>query len=94
MLQETSSTAGGSEGSSSKSRGSSSNIDEDAIKWETVLDLDELAKEEKESWVWKGYSLLEPSNDRILLQLSRGGADAVVIREFDLNSKTILDKQA
>jgi prolyl oligopeptidase len=55
--------------------------------WETVLDLDQLATAEKENWVWEGYTILKPSNDRCLLHLSRGGADAAVIREFDLNSK-------
>ena len=44
--------------------------------WETVIDLDELAAAEKENWVWKGSTFLEPSYDRALLRLSRGGADA------------------
>jgi prolyl oligopeptidase len=55
--------------------------------WETVIDLDQLAAQEKENWVWHGYTVLEPSNDRCLLELSRGGADAAVIREFDLTSR-------
>ena len=55
--------------------------------WETVLDLDRLGAEEKENWVWKGYDVLYPSYDRCLLFLSRGGADATVVREFDLNKK-------
>ena len=55
--------------------------------WETVLDLDQLALTEKENWVWHDYTVLKPSCDRCLVELSRGGADAVVIREFDLNSK-------
>jgi len=55
--------------------------------WETVLDLDQLAATEKENWVWHGYTILKPSCDRCLLELSQGGADAAVIREFDLNSK-------
>jgi prolyl oligopeptidase len=55
--------------------------------WETVLDLDELATSEKENWVWKGALVLEPDFDRSLLLLSRGGADATVVREFDLNRK-------
>jgi prolyl oligopeptidase len=58
--------------------------------WETVLDLDELAGTEKENWVWHGYTVLEPSYDRCLIQLSRGGADAVVVREFDLNEKKFI----
>jgi prolyl oligopeptidase len=55
--------------------------------WETVIDVDELSTAEKDNWVWKGYSVLQPSYDRCLVQLSRGGADATVIREFDLKSK-------
>jgi prolyl oligopeptidase len=54
--------------------------------WETVLDIDKLAAEEKENWVWHGYNVLEPSYDRCLIELSRGGADAVVIREFNLTT--------
>ena len=59
-------------------------------KWETVLDLDQLARDEKENWVWKGAACLYPSYDRCLLSLSRGGADAAVIREFDVLSKSFV----
>jgi prolyl oligopeptidase len=55
--------------------------------WETVLDIDKLATEEKENWVWQGYHILEPGYDRCMIMLSRGGADAAVAREFDLNGK-------
>jgi prolyl oligopeptidase len=55
--------------------------------WETVLDLDQLAAQEKENWVWHGYTVLEPSYDRCLIELSRGGADAAVVREFDLTQR-------
>ena len=53
--------------------------------WEIVLDLDKLSAAEKENWVWKGYDVLYPTYDRCLVFLSRGGADAMVVREFDLN---------
>src|SRR5262249_36529368 len=59
-------------------------------KWEVVLDLDALARAEKENWVWKGASILKPTHDRALLRLSRGGADATVVREFDLQSKSFV----
>lgn len=59
----------------------------DAPTWETVLDLDALGSAEKESWVWEGASVLQPANTRCLISLSRGGADASVVREFDLVSK-------
>jgi prolyl oligopeptidase len=59
----------------------------DSPAWETVLDLDQLAAAENENWTWHGFTVLQPACDRCLIELSRGGADAVVIREFDLNSK-------
>jgi prolyl oligopeptidase len=58
--------------------------------WEVVLDLDALGKSEKENWVWKGSSFLEPSCKRCLLFLSRGGADAIVVREFDVTTKSFV----
>ena len=51
--------------------------------WETVIDLDALAVAEKENWVWGGAVCLGPSYRRCMVQLSRGGADAKVLREFD-----------
>jgi prolyl oligopeptidase len=58
--------------------------------WETLIDLDALAAAENENWVWKGAECLFPDYDRCLLSLSRGGGDAVVIREFDVPSKTFV----
>jgi prolyl oligopeptidase len=58
-----------------------------APQWETVLDLDALGKAEGESWVFAGASCLAPDYRRCLLSLSRGGADAHVVREFDLVDK-------
>jgi prolyl oligopeptidase len=60
-------------------------------KWETVLDLDQLAKDEKENWVWKGSTCLYPDYKKCLLTLSSGGADASVIREFDVTTKTFVN---
>ena len=59
-------------------------------KWETVLDLDQLAKDENENWVWKGSTCLYPRYERCMLNLSRGGADAQVTREFDVTSKSFV----
>jgi prolyl oligopeptidase len=56
-------------------------------RWETVLDLDALAKNEKENWVWHGADCLRPEYRHCLLFLSRGGADASVVRELDLQTK-------
>ena len=62
--------------------------------WEIVLDLDALAKTENENWVWKGATCLRPARGapyrRCMLALSRGGADAVVLREFDLADKAFV----
>ena len=55
--------------------------------WEVLLDLDRLAADEHENWVWKGAEC-SPSLKRCLLHLSRGGGDAVVVREFDLAART------
>jgi prolyl oligopeptidase len=55
--------------------------------WELVLDIDVLAEGEDEDWVWKGANCLRPEYRRCLLNLSRGGADAVVVREFDVEAK-------
>jgi prolyl oligopeptidase len=60
-------------------------------KWELLLDLDALGKTEKENWVWGGASCLGPSYQRCLLSLSRGGADAKVVREFDLSTKRFVE---
>ncbi|MGB7946725.1 MAG: prolyl oligopeptidase family serine peptidase [Candidatus Binatia bacterium] len=58
--------------------------------WETVLDLDQMAESDAENWVWKGSDVLQPTHDRALIFLSRGGADAIVVREFDLNRKAFV----
>ncbi len=59
--------------------------------WEVVLDIDALGEAEGENWVYGGASMLVPSYDRCLLRLSRGGADADVVREFDLVARTFVD---
>ena len=58
--------------------------------WETVLDLDALAAAEGENWVWGGAVGLAPSHARCLVMLSRGGADATVVREFDTVAKAFV----
>jgi len=63
----------------------------DAIEWETVLDLDELSEKEGEKWAFEDASFLYKTNDLCLLSLSRGGADAVVTREFDLKKKSFVE---
>jgi len=55
--------------------------------WEIMLDLDALAAKEGEDWIWSEAVTLPGSHDRAILMLSRGGADARVLREFNLNSR-------
>ncbi len=59
--------------------------------WETVLDLDALGAAEKENWVWKGSTCFGPAYKRCVLSLSRGGADASVLREFDTVAKRFIE---
>ena len=54
--------------------------------WTTVLDIDALNKAEGKSWVFKGAELLKPDETRCMIELSDGGEDAVVAREFDLDA--------
>ena len=66
--------------------------------WETLLDFAELGKAEGESWVFKSYRVYKPDDPketprRILLFLSRGGGDAVVVREFDLVDKAFVPEK-
>ena len=56
-------------------------------KWQTVLDIDALAKREKKNWIFKGADCLQPEETRCLVSLSDGGKDAVVVREFDTVEK-------
>jgi prolyl oligopeptidase len=58
-------------------------------RWEVLIDLDQLAREEHENWVWSGAEC-SPQLARCLVQLSRGGGDADVVREFDLKSRSFL----
>jgi prolyl oligopeptidase len=58
--------------------------------WEIILDIDLLAAEEKEDWVWHGASVLPGTHDLAILSLSRGGSDAAVLREFNLASRSFV----
>jgi len=58
-----------------------------APQWEVLLDIDKLCREEGEQWVFKGAEGLYPDYSLFMVHLSRGGADAVVIREFDAETK-------
>jgi prolyl oligopeptidase len=59
--------------------------------WDVLLDVDALNEAENENWVWGGATVLRPGFDRCLITLSRGGADAVVVREFDLRIRGFVE---
>ncbi|HOW94767.1 MAG TPA: prolyl oligopeptidase family serine peptidase [Mycolicibacterium fallax] len=59
----------------------------DAPDWDVLIDLDALATTEDENWVWAGADVIEPELTRALVCLSRGGSDAVVVREFDMATR-------
>ena len=58
--------------------------------WETVLDIDALAEKEGKNWVYKGNDCLYPNYEHCILNLSDGGKDAVVLREFNTKTKTFV----
>lgn len=59
--------------------------------WDVILDLDAVAEAEGENWVWGGADTLRPDYKRCLISLSRGGADADVTREFDLETRQFVE---
>lgn len=61
------------------------------LDWKTILDIDELSKKNDIKWVYKGASGLYPSYNRFLIYLSKGGGDAVIIKEFDVNKKEFIE---
>lgn len=63
----------------------------DAPVWETLLDIDALAKAEGREWVYKGSSCLPPALTRCMIALSDGGEDATIMREFDTSTKSFVE---
>ncbi len=59
--------------------------------WKTVLDIDALADEEGADWFFRGAVSPGIDEKRCLLLLSRGGGDAVEIREFCLETGEFVD---
>ena len=59
--------------------------------WETVLDFDKLSKDEGKNWVYKGNSCLSPDYELCIINLSDGGKDAVVRREFNTKTKSFVE---
>lgn len=63
----------------------------DSTEWETLLDIDALGEEEGVNWAYKGASCLPPAYARCLVRLSRGGADAAEVREFDTEAASFVE---
>ena len=59
--------------------------------WDVIIDVDELAKADGQNWVWAGADVIEPDHSLALISLSRGGSDAAVVREFDMQTKEFVD---
>ncbi len=62
--------------------------------WEILIDFDELAEEEDKNWVFKGsYTFHDKKADRYytLVSLSDGGKDALIRREYDLETKSFVE---
>lgn len=57
--------------------------------WETILDIDELAAREGEDWLLN-WTTSRSKYSRVMLSLSRGGSDAVTLREFDGETKSFV----
>jgi len=58
-------------------------------RWEVLLDVDALAREEGENWVFgaDSWNCLGPEYQRCMLRLSRGGSDAAEYREFSVKER-------
>jgi prolyl oligopeptidase len=59
--------------------------------WETVLDIDALARAEDVNWSFAGATCLAPDDRLCLIRLSRGGADAYEAREFDTTTRRFIE---
>lgn len=59
--------------------------------WQTIIDYDALAKQDKQAWVANGLTCLYPGNGLCLVSLSAGGEDAETLREFDLKTARFVE---
>lgn len=67
------------------------NYTNNKMDWETLLDIDALSQKDNIKWVFKGASGLYPTYSKFLISLSKGGGDAVIIKEFDVNKKEFIE---
>jgi prolyl oligopeptidase len=64
----------------------------DKPSWTTLIDVDALNKAEKANWVWYDAHCMKPDYRHCLVTLSRGGADASVLREYDLEKRAFVPR--
>ncbi|SOX52014.1 S9 family peptidase [Mycobacterium ahvazicum] len=62
----------------------------DSPEWDVLIDVDELGCADDEKWVWAGATVIEPEFTRALVNLSPGGSDAVIVREFDMRTRQFI----
>jgi prolyl oligopeptidase len=58
--------------------------------WQTLIDVDALDAAEQQNWVYKDYLCLPPEHEHCLIELSRGGTDASVFREFSASGRRLV----
>jgi prolyl oligopeptidase len=58
--------------------------------WETLLDVDRLAREEGENWISGQFVCLAPAYRHCMVELSRGGGDTSTWREFDVERRAFV----
>ncbi len=59
--------------------------------WETLLDIDAMDATEKQNWIFQHEQCLAPDYDRCMIEVSRGGTDASVFREFSVTKRAFID---
>jgi prolyl oligopeptidase len=62
----------------------------DSPDWAVLIDVDELGRADDEKWVWAGATVIEPEFTRALINLSPGGSDAAVVREFGMETREFI----
>ena len=59
-------------------------------KWEEVLDLDLVSKQDKRTYVLQNYMVFPDNPNRALFKLSDGGRDASYLKEYDFKEKKFI----
>lgn len=62
-------------------------------KWNVILDLDKVSKEEGRTWVLKNYEISSHMPNSLFLKLSDGGKDASYFREFHLKKMRFIEPE-